>query len=1078
MRWTTTASHVGRIEAALRALDDNGIPRVATTATTAGDGDLAAKTRDYLRARIGEEIRLDPDRIDTHERFDAFGIDSMMVSRLNERLAADLGALSKTLFYEYSTVDELATHLLREVPGPLTTLLGAAPAATEVVAVPEMVVPVATIDATPVPALAALPTVREGALHRAGDEPIAIVGMHGYYPKSNDLDALWKHLGDGDDLIDVVPADRWDAEAFHDPDPDNAAHGRIYCKWGAFIDDHDKFDAAFFRIGEAEAASIDPQERLFLQSVWGAFEDAGMTRDDLRRRFPKGKGAHVGVFVGVTSNTYHLLDAEHWQDGEGASPSSLPWSIANRVSYVFDFLGASLPVDTACSSSLVAIHLACESLRRDECKVAVAGGVNLYLHPAKYHGLCQRRMLAQHGKCCSYGSGDDGFIPGEGVGSLILKPLSLAERDGDRIHGVILASGQDHSGRSNGYSSPNPNSQAALVAEVLKRADIDAASIGYVEGHGTGTQLGDSLEVRALTQAFGAVPAQSCTLGSIKSNLGHTESAAGVLGVTKVLLQMRHRRFVPSLHADPVNENIEFERTPFRLVRQGEAWDVPAGRRRRALVNSFGAGGVNACVVLEEYVPASAAAAPRTSSPELFVLSARTDERLRAYAEAWVDALRRSDADHDLAAIARVSRTGREAMAERLAVVADDVSTLAEKLEAWLKGTDPAVYRGTVGASRTGNGRLGQEEGMLTALVQARDLHGMAQAWVAGREVPWHGLTSAADVLPFASLPTYPFAKARYWPAFTALRPKVADAVPVEALHLHPLVSHNASNLWETRYTSVLSREAFYAKDHRVNGQPMLPGSAWIEIARAAGSLAAMTEVRRIRDIVFVRPLAFADPVQVAVTTLQTMGDEVLYSIASHDPEQGTIVHSEGSLHCGATHASVEVATRVPLAALIAQARHCIDRETCYARFSRSGIDYGPSFQTIQEIHAGDGFVLARLALHPSLWAEADEFGLHPALVDAAFQSLSGFAEGEGGAGPFLPFAIDEVVIHGMPSRQCFAHVVESTRPRPGKEDLRKFDIELVTEDGVPAVSLKGLTVRSLKPVASSATPLTSESFS
>ncbi len=1088
----------GRIAATLRTMTDpQGSDAVApvpgstasASATTAAPAaaDLVRLTQVYLRQKIGEEIRLDPARVDPNERFDAFGIDSMMVSRLNDRLMADLGPLPKTLFYEYSTVVELAGHLVREVPGPLSTLLAVSPETQPgpVAPVREAALPIAiaetrALDRTPadtqvagaqdagmhVASMPATSTPAGGAV-----EPIAIVGLHGRYPRSADLDALWEHLRLGHDLIDVVPPDRWDAEAFHDPDPANADHGRIYCKWGAFLDDHDAFDAAFFRIGDTEALSIDPQERLFLQSVWAAMEDAGLTRDELRRRYPKGKSTDVGVFVGVTSNTYHLLDAERWQNDREPSLSSLPWSIANRVSYVLDLQGPSLPVDTACSSSLVAIHLACESLRRAECRVAVAGGVNLYLHPAKYHGLCQRRMLAEHGRCRSYGAGDDGFVPGEGVGSLILKTLAQATRDGDRIHGVILASGYDHSGRSNGYSAPNPGAQTALVQDVLRRADIGADSIGYVEGHGTGTQLGDSLEVRALSQAFGTTAAQSCVLGSIKANIGHTESAAGVLGVTKVLLQMRHRRFVPSIHAEPVNPDIAFERTPFRMLQQSEAWDVAPGRRRRALINAFGAGGVSACLVLEEYVAEAAdpsAVSPRAPTEELFVLSARTEERLRAYAEAWAVRLRREGDGSELPEIARLLQTGREPMPERIAVIASTATGLAERLESWLKGEASGVYRGGKGADRTDDGIPGQEEGMLMALVQARDLHGIARAWVAGSDVPWRQLPSVASRLPSGMLPTYPFARTRYWPSAAPARTP-ADAFPATALQLHPLISHNASNLWDTRYTSILSRDAFYAQDHRVHREPLLPGSAWLEIARAAGSLATMSEVRRLRDVVFVRPLAFADPVQVAVTTLRIEAGEVLYTIASHDPAEGPVVHCEGVLECGpASHAGPEADRRVPIDALMRQGTRRIAGDDCYARFARSGIDYGPTFRTIQVLHAGAGFVLARLSLAPC--GDDGEFGLHPCLIDGALQTISGFADGDAVAGAFIPFAIDEIAIHGAAPMDCFAHAVESERPGSARDGIRKFDIDIATEEGVVVVSIKGLSVRSLKPRSSVAT--------
>lgn len=470
-------------------------PGVVPGITSSDRDALLTQARRYVCERVHAETRIPVDAIDIDERFEAFGFDSIMIGRLNATLEQDLGDLPKTLMYEYDTVASLAAYLVDHATAALARHLGAAPEVSPVAPQVSMgeaqTAPTALTAGPPVAVAETLPTQAE---------PIAIIGVHAQFPQADDLDTFWEHLRTGTDLIQLVPGNRWDHAEFFDPDPANAEHGKIYCKWGGFIDDVDKFDAGFFNIADAEAAIIDPQERRFLQSAWSAIEDAGYTRERLKQRHPKGRSADVGVFVGVTTNTYQLLAPEAWQRGRMVTPSGMPWSIANRVSYALDLQGPSMPIDTACSSSLVAVHLACESLRRRECQVALAGGVNLYLHPAKYQSFCHRRMLAVGDKCRSYGDGDDGFIPGEGVGTLVLKPLRQAERDGDRIYGVIRGSAYDHSGRSNGYATPNPNAQAQVIAQALAQADVPARSIGYIEGHGTGTRMGDSLEVAAITQ--------------------------------------------------------------------------------------------------------------------------------------------------------------------------------------------------------------------------------------------------------------------------------------------------------------------------------------------------------------------------------------------------------------------------------------------------------------------------------------------------------------------------------------------------------------------------------------------------
>src|SRR5262245_43183686 len=488
---------------------------------------LVAKTEAYLKALIGDEINLAPDRIGSSDRFESFGIDSVMINRLNANLERDLGALPKTLFYERETVAELARFLLEDAGEPLAALFGS-PGSVGVTArvIPGEEQPHRSNGAVTTNVV----TTRLFSEENAAAEPIAIIGIHGYYPHSANLDEYWENLKQGRDLTDVVPPSRWDYEEFYDPDPAAASDGKIYCKWGGFLDDYDKFDPHFFNISTEEAKVIDPQERLFLESAWAAIEDAGYTRESLKKRFPKARSADVGVFVGVTTNSYHLWAPEERSRGNFVCPGAMPWSIANRVSYFFDFNGPSMPVDTACSSSLVALHLACESLRNRECQVAIAGGVNLYLHPSKYQSLCQGRMLSLDGKCRSYGAGSSGFVPGEGVGTVALKPLSKAIADQDHIYAVIPGSAYDHSGRSNGYSAPNPNSQANLISRALEKAQIHPETIGYVEGHGTGTPLGDSIEIAALTQAFRKQTTKTgfCPIGCVKANVGHSESAAGM----------------------------------------------------------------------------------------------------------------------------------------------------------------------------------------------------------------------------------------------------------------------------------------------------------------------------------------------------------------------------------------------------------------------------------------------------------------------------------------------------------------------------------------------------------------------
>ncbi len=1014
---------------------------VAVLASGFDDATLFAKTEEYLKALIGEEIKLAPDRIGSSDRLESFGIDSVMINQLNINLERDLGALPKTLLYQHETVGELAQFLVKEAWDALVALFGltAAPGGSEISFVRTEEVTVQ--DETP------------AADDKDDLGPIAIIGIHGYYPHSANLVEYWENLKQGRDLIDLVPSSRWDYEEYYHPEPAAAADGKIYCKWGGFLDDYDKFDPQFFKISPEEARVMDPQERLFLQSVWAAIEDAGYTRESLKKRCPKARSADVGVFVGVTTNSYHLWMAEERSRGNIVFPSALPWSIANRVSYFFDFNGPSMPVDTACSSSLVAVHLACESLKRQECQVAIAGGVNLYLHPSKYQSLCQRRMLSLDGKCHSYGAGDDGFVPGEGVGTLVLKPLSKAIEHQDNIYAVIPASAFDHSGRSNGYSAPNPNSQANVISHTLKKAHIHPETIGYVEGHGTGTQLGDSIEISALTQAFQNQTAkkQFCPIGSVKANIGHSESAAGIAGMAKVILQLKHQQLVPSIHSDEVNPNIEIKDSPFYLQHGLSEWKPSPDYPRRALINSFGAGGVNACVVLEEYPDPSSQDRECETGPRLFTLSAKNEDRLREYTSRMLMHLR-SEQEVDLAGLCYTLQVGREAMEERLAIVASGTDELIDRLNEWNKrGSSANVYHGNV-SSRHKRSKV--------ATLEGQSLTELASTWVAGKEVDWESLYLSNRRRPRRiSLPVYPFARERYWISNSPAPKKrtLPDA------QLHPLISYNSSSLKEVSFNSTLSDTAFYAVDHKVKDEGIFPGAGFLEMACISGNIAAEHRVRKIQDIVWVQPLSFRKGPQSVRTRLKYVGDSVEYVISSLDDENEEVLHSEGRLAFRSGWADTsDAGDQILIEALKSRCAGPEDVTAYYNKFRKYGVHYGPSFQTIQEIYINDCFALSKLKIADHLKSDFGQFILHPSIIDGALQTAAGLVGGLESATPHLPFALDEIELLHPVRQTCYAYAEFADSRERAHTGVRKFNIRLLNESGDVLINFKNLFVRAL----------------
>jgi acyl transferase domain-containing protein len=454
-------------------------------------------------------------------------------------------------------------------------------------------------------------------------------------------------------------------------------------------------------------------------------------------------------------------------------------SLANRVSYFLNLNGPSMPIDTMCSASLTAIHEACEHLLRDECELAIAGGVNLYLHPSSYVAMCGVQMLSATGRCRSFGLGADGMVPGEGVGTVLLKRLSQAVIDGDAIHAIVRGTSINHGGKTNGYTVPNPQAQRELIRTALKKANVNARTVSYIEAHGTGTALGDPIEIAGLTQAFqqDSTDTQFCAIGSAKSNIGHLEAAAGMASLAKVLLQMQHKTLAPSLHAQEMNPHIDMARSPFTVQRELGEWRRPVvtidGETREypriAGISSFGAGGSNAHIIVEEYSVATGQPLFEVSDahPVIIVLSAKDEERLKERVQQLLDAIDREAFQAESpVSIAYTLQVGREAMEQRLALLVSSMRELRDKLTAYLHGVDRGqFYRGEVKRDRDPLSAFNTDEdtaGLVDVWMQKGKYDKLAELWVKGLAFDWNGLY--AEIKPRRiSLPGYPFAREKFW---------------------------------------------------------------------------------------------------------------------------------------------------------------------------------------------------------------------------------------------------------------------------------------------------------------------------
>ncbi|MEV4135113.1 SDR family NAD(P)-dependent oxidoreductase [Dactylosporangium sp. NPDC049742] len=614
-------------------------------------------SRSQLERRLTEELaarlHVPVDQIDPTCPVATYGLPSVEMVGLVGELEAMVGReLPSTLIWEHPTIEAVAAFLAAEPADPAGPVEPSGPAARH----------------------------GRGTAPGTAAEPVAVIGIGCRFPGADGPDRFWRLLHDGRDAITEVPPDRWSVADFVDPDP--AAPGKTTTRWGGFLDGVDRFDPQFFGISPREAERMDPQQRLLAEVAWEALDDAGLVADDLA-------GSATGVFVGIATNDYALLQLDdyaridaHYGTGNAASIA------ANRLSYLLDLHGPSMAVDTACSSSLVAVQQACASLAAGDCTLALAGGVNVILSPALAINFSKAGAMAADGRCKSFDARADGYVRSEGAGVVVLKPLSRAVADRDTIYGVVLGGAVNQDGRTNGLMAPNPAAQEAVLRAAYANAAVPPAAVGYVETHGTGTLLGDPIEAKALAAVIGRDrdPDRPCIIGSVKSNIGHLEAAAGVAGLIKALLAVRHRTIPASLHYEQPNPHIPFQELGLRVAAAAQPW--PVDGPAVAGVSSFGFGGTNVHLVVGAAPAATTVPAGDESEPatQLLTVSARTSAALRDLAARYDEQLGEAAGTvQSLCAAAALRRTHYE---HRLACVGGSAQELRAALAAFARAEE------------------------------------------------------------------------------------------------------------------------------------------------------------------------------------------------------------------------------------------------------------------------------------------------------------------------------------------------------------------------------------------------------
>jgi acyl transferase domain-containing protein/acyl carrier protein/SAM-dependent methyltransferase len=1014
----------------------------------------------YIVGKVAEVLGLSEKAINKNKNFMELGIDSNSLIVLAQNIEKELGIeLYPTLFFEYQNIAEIVSYFSRDHkeifsrhfaiiseninkgngpnPGISESFCGGSRGAV---------------------------FSKKAPLVAEGKEDIAIIGMAGRFAGSPTVDAFWENLKAGKDLVGEVPPDRWDWRTWFDPDRE--ASNKTYCKWGSFIE-IGTFDPLFFGINPREAVWLDPQLRLLLEVTHEAIEAAGYG--------VKIQGSKTGVFVGVGLREYwDEILRTHIPFVDYQANSSLLFSLSGRISFMYDLHGPSFPVDTACSSSLTSLHLACRALRSGECDMAIASGVNLLISHLHYVYVSRMQALSPTGRCHTFDKSADGYVPGEGVATLLLKPLSRAVRDNDNIQAVIKGSAVNHVGRSNNPTAPRPELQEKVLLDAWEDAGINPETLTYMEAHGTGTKLGDPIEINALKKAFGRFTGQSgfCAVGTAKSHIGHLGASAGAAAVIKTVLSMKHKQIPAMPTFKELNPYIVLEDSPFYINRALQAWEPGPGLPRRAGVSSFGIGGSNAHVVLEEYIAPLQQSTPILSpgvsvaSPMLFILSARDEQRLKAYAQKMAGFLETQTPSPFLPDVVYTLQVGRQSMEARLAMVVSTLDETIEKLNQYIQIQNPTeinnLYHGDITTSPVSPGLSKEKEGgeEIRSFIQNRDLHGLARQWVLGADIDWTTLNPGHPGHPgprLITLPTYPFACERYWiptggQGYTKPAPEFSPA-------LHPLLDRQETESLSAQ--SVVFNKTFektepVVRDHQVQGRCVLPGVGYLEMA-AAGFLAIENKDSlsfkpcKFSRVVWQQPLAVSEKGIEVRLILERENSHLVYQVQSRE-EDRRILHAQGEIHV----APPILHPRISIETVKARCPYHFDKETLYGGFEKIELSYGAYFQGLRQVWAGENEALGQLCVPPGYEAEFSRYTLHPGLVDSALQTIAGLVMKPGNPdfSPGMPFSVEEVEILSPLRTGGYAYVT-----RTGDQ---RYDVSVLDEEGNVVVRFHNLAVRKL----------------
>ncbi|GMK38598.1 hypothetical protein PCCS19_16520 [Paenibacillus sp. CCS19] len=911
-------------------------------------------------------------------------------------------------------------------------------------------------------------------LNHVAKKDIAVIGMGGKFAAADSVHEYWQLLRSGTDGNREFPAGRRrDIQPYlsYLLDMGFSEEGLQY-SFGGFLPEIDKFDYGLFQLSPREAALMDPKQRVLLEMMWTAIEDAGYGGDKLR-------GSRTGVFVGESNDFYddyrqHLL-LQDVDDYGHSVVSNINSITASRIAYLFDLKGPSLMIDTACSSTLVAIHMACQSIRNQECDMALAGGVNVLLTPYRGEKRWEIGIQASDGRAKTFDDTSDGTGTGEGAGVVLLKPLYKALEDRDPIHAIIKGSAINQDGRSAGLTTPNAAAQEEVIVRAWKDAGVEPETISYIEAHGTGTRLGDPIEINGIGRAFSRFTGkkQFCAVGSVKTNIGHLDNCAGIAGFIKCVLALKHKELPPSLHFRTPNRKIPFADSPVYVNDTLQPW-VSETSERRCGISSYGLSGTNCHLVLEEAPKREQLELPASRAARLFTVSARTEEGIRSL----IDSYLRHWEENGLPSLADCCYTaaaGRGHYSHRLAMTVDSSEALRDRL-AELRGSTLAtderrgiyygVHKVVSGKKNTlaSDERTESEKALLdkqcaelleryTAAPSDQALAPIALVYVEGAHVSWGALYIGEQVRSI-HMPVYPFQKARCWMEAAEQGSSERNRMRENDAMLHPVVHRCAAETPEfSVYATSFSIDTHWVlSEHKVLDHYVVPGTTYLEMVREIGSRMLRTQQVQLSGVTFLSPFIVRDGETLEAQAIMKHADGCLpFTIVSRRSEDTEwVTHAEGQVR------AIDAATAVrEFVSLDSIRGRCSRVEVIdYDHVPAGAIQTGPRWDNVERVYIGEREAMLKLVLPAAYTSDLDSYALHPALMDCAANA----ANLAFGGGTYLPFMYKDIRVFGPTPGIFYSHVRKLNAHNGGETET--FDIDLLDESGRPFVIIREYTIK------------------